>query len=233
MHKPDPVSGKQSLSGLQVHAQHFIPGALALLLPGTKGGAFDELHRDEDLAVHLPDFVDLDDVGMGDAGHGLGFAEDAGAAVGAGQLALVQQLDRQLAIELLIVGGVDHSHTALPEVPQDDEPPDAARRLGHGSRRRRRRCQGRRRRLQRRRQGGGVLPGPRPGEGIRGRVLRRSPRVGRISHLHSYITLAGGSRRRPPTPSGAAWAHANRGCERTGSAHRRHSGRGRRTAPCA
>jgi hypothetical protein len=44
--------------------------------------AADELHGDEDLAVVLADLVDGDDVGVREAGHRLGLAQQAVAGLG-------------------------------------------------------------------------------------------------------------------------------------------------------
>jgi hypothetical protein len=57
----------------------------------------------------------LDDVGVREAGEGLGLAQEAGAAVGVVARSRVEQLDGDLAVELLVVGGVDDAHAAAAE----------------------------------------------------------------------------------------------------------------------
>ena len=84
----------------------------------------DELHGDVDLVVVGADLVDADDVGVGEAGHGLGLADQAGAGVLVGAVG-VEQLDGDLALELLVVGGVDDPGAAAAELADDGEAADA------------------------------------------------------------------------------------------------------------
>ncbi len=61
------------------------PGRLrpALAGPGQRGAA-DQLHGEVGAAVALADVVDLDDIGVVQPGHGLGFGAEAGPVDGAG-----------------------------------------------------------------------------------------------------------------------------------------------------
>ena len=86
--------------------------------------AVDELHRDEDAALEGADVVDHDHVGVRDLGDRLRLAHQARAprVAGVGVVAAgAQQLDRDLAIQLGIVRGVDLAHGAPAHEPEDDE----------------------------------------------------------------------------------------------------------------
>ena len=122
---PCPAAAYMRLKGL-------LPGARLRCLPLGQRRAIYELHGDEHLIIDLADFVDVHDVGGGDAGQGLGFADDAHAQVAVGLMGRVQELYRDLTIEILIVGGEHHSHAALTEHAQKDVATDAARLPGVG-----------------------------------------------------------------------------------------------------
>jgi hypothetical protein len=65
----------------------------------------DELHRDEDLAAVLADLVDVDDVGVREAGERLGLAQGALAVAELVVGLAADELDRDAAIELLVEAG--------------------------------------------------------------------------------------------------------------------------------
>jgi hypothetical protein len=120
------VRGGQAGAGLLEHGEDLSPAARPGGEPLAERAPADQLHRDVHGVADGADLVDLDDVGMRDAGEGLGLAQQAGLA-GRGPLAAKSgqnDLDRQLALELLVVGGVDDAHGALTELAQDDEAPD-------------------------------------------------------------------------------------------------------------
>jgi hypothetical protein len=73
----------------------------------------------------------VDDVGVGEAGEGLGLAAAAGAGVGV-VAAGADELDGELAVERLVVGGVDDAHAAGADLSQHGEAADAGR-LGGGA----------------------------------------------------------------------------------------------------
>ena len=78
----------------------------------------------KDLALVLANVVHRDHVWMRELGHGLGFALQA-CRRHVQVLALgTQQLERDLSVQLGIVGGVDHSHPALAQHVQNDVPSD-------------------------------------------------------------------------------------------------------------
>ncbi|MEZ4379857.1 MAG: hypothetical protein R3A79_00810 [Nannocystaceae bacterium] len=90
--------------------------------------AVDELHRQVDAVVVLADLIDLDDEGAREARERLGLAEHPLADLRlAGEL-LLDQLDRDLAIEIDVVAGVDDAHRPLAYLPVDDEGADRRRR---------------------------------------------------------------------------------------------------------
>jgi hypothetical protein len=125
------VGGGEAATDLQVHGDDLAPAPRGGGLPGAQGLALDVLHGEVDLAVVLADLVDLDDVGVGQAGEGLGLAAAAGADVGvvaAGE----DEFDCDLAVELLVVGGVDDAHAAGADAAEDGEAADAGR-LGGGA----------------------------------------------------------------------------------------------------
>ena len=82
--------------------------------PVAQRAAGQVLHRQEDLALVDADVVDRDDVRVRQLRDRLGLAHQARLAARRDRPALVraQQLERDLAIELRIVGGVDDAHRA-------------------------------------------------------------------------------------------------------------------------
>ena len=76
----------------------------------------DELHGEKDAVVERPDVVHGDDVGVGEPGHGLRFAQKTTTTVGVVRRAVRQEeLDRDRAVELRIVCGVDDAGGAAAE----------------------------------------------------------------------------------------------------------------------
>jgi hypothetical protein len=123
------VGGGEALAGLAEHGGELGEGPALALEPGVQGHAVDELHGDVDLAAEGADLVDADDVGVRQPGHGLGLAQEAGAGQVLAGLG-VEQLDGDLAVELLVVGGIDDAGAAAAELAQDGE---AADRGGRGA----------------------------------------------------------------------------------------------------
>jgi hypothetical protein len=121
----DGVGGGEAVAGLGEHAEDLGAGPRLLVEPAAQRDAGDELHRDVDLAVGGgADVVDADDVGVREAGEGLGLAQQAALALGVAG-AVAQDLDRDLAIEGLVEGGVDDAHAAAAELAQDGVAADA------------------------------------------------------------------------------------------------------------
>ncbi len=108
-------------------AQHLAPVALVGVQPVADGVTVDELHRDEDRFVERSDVVDHHHVAVRQLGDRLRLAQQAGAPLrgalaGAGSRA--QQLERDLAVQLGIVGRVDVAHPPASHQRQDNVPPD-------------------------------------------------------------------------------------------------------------
>ena len=93
------------------------------LRPEAGGVALDELHRDEDLVLERADVVDDDDVRVRQARDRLRLAQRPLPPLGQRHARArldAQQLDRDLAIQLRIVGRVHLAHPAAPHQPEDD-----------------------------------------------------------------------------------------------------------------
>jgi hypothetical protein len=97
------VGSDEAAAGLDVPGDDVVDVAAADALPGREVDAVDELHGDVVVALEAADLEHLDDVGVGHAGDRLGLAADAGVGV-------ADHLDRDLAVELVVVGGVDGGH---------------------------------------------------------------------------------------------------------------------------
>ncbi len=120
MHDPlvvrrcEPASDLRSqvLRGHEIEAAARHPFAQVLTL--------DQLHRNEDAALGLPDLVDGGDVGVRDGGRRAGFPQEslpallAAARVG-------QELQRDGSPKRLVFGAVHHTHSAAPQGASDAE----------------------------------------------------------------------------------------------------------------
>ena len=121
--QPRGVRGSQSVRRLCEDGEDLLPRAWALGEPVLEGAAVDELHGDEHAPLERARVVNGDDVRMRQLGHGLGFAQQArlGALrMDAGAVApRMHELQRDLPIELGIVGGIDLTHAAAPHGRED------------------------------------------------------------------------------------------------------------------
>ena len=99
---------------LQEHVEDLAPRPRPALEPRRQRVALDELHRDVDVAVvGRADVVDADDVGM--ESWAIAWASRAAASRASFAFdaeARAQELERDLAIELRIVGGEHDAHAA-------------------------------------------------------------------------------------------------------------------------
>jgi hypothetical protein len=114
------VGCRESAAGLDEHVQDLAPGAGLVFEPGAEVDAVDEFHGEEQLAADLAGLVDLGDVGVREAGHGLGLAAHAEGAVGVVVEVGAEEFDRDLAVELTVVGGEDDAHGAGADLLEDD-----------------------------------------------------------------------------------------------------------------
>jgi hypothetical protein len=124
--QPGVVRRGQAAPGLHEHRQG-LGQAVPARHPPAQGAVVRELHRQVHLVAEGADLVHGDDVGVVDLGHRLRLAQQAGARVAglAGQGPGAQQLDRDLAIEVRVVGGVHQAHAAATEQAEHDEATDA------------------------------------------------------------------------------------------------------------
>lgn len=88
-------------------------GALFGAQPLAQGQTFDELHRDDGGITQKQEIVDLHDIGTGQSGHSASFSTRPARCT------LGDHLERQLAVELGVVGFVDYTHASAAELPQD------------------------------------------------------------------------------------------------------------------
>jgi hypothetical protein len=123
MHQPGGMRRLQAAARLRIQIHDLAPGKRTRTHELGERLAVDELHRHEDAAAEGGDVVHRDDVGVLETRHRLRLAQQPGAAVASAVVA--QQLDRHLAVELGVVGGVDHAHAALAEAVEDQVAPEA------------------------------------------------------------------------------------------------------------
>jgi hypothetical protein len=109
---------------LHDHREHLRRAARRLGEPLAQRLALDEFHRQEDLLAVRAHVVHGDDVGVRQASERLGLAQEASAADRVAAEARSQELERELAIELGVVGGVHHPHAARAEPREDHVAPD-------------------------------------------------------------------------------------------------------------
>ena len=119
------VCGHQPLPRLNERAKDFLPGGLRLQ-PRIEPLAAHVLHGDEHLTVMVTDLVNRDHVGMRQPSQRHRFAFEPLAVFWRGQIVLAQHLERDLAIELLVVGPVHRPHAALADLVHDDKAADAS-----------------------------------------------------------------------------------------------------------
>jgi hypothetical protein len=120
------------------HAQELGPAARPLLAPTAERlAAVHELHGDPHLIAVRADVVDGDHVGVRELGQRLGLAQQPEAPMGSRRRSGSSKLERDLAVELRIVGGVHDAHAAGAEPVEQDVAPDhraARQRAGAGAR---------------------------------------------------------------------------------------------------
>jgi len=75
--------------------------------------AFDIIHREERLALDVADFVDGDDVGVPQAGGGLGLAMEAFNSLPAGERAQQEHLHGDDPVQADLAGAVNNPHPAV------------------------------------------------------------------------------------------------------------------------
>ena len=81
----------------------------------------DQLHGDEDDAIHLVDLVDGCDIGVVDGGRRAGLTHEAKTPLLVGNQVRGQHLQRHLTLQLRVLGAVDDPHAALADPVEDFE----------------------------------------------------------------------------------------------------------------
>ncbi|PRQ03464.1 hypothetical protein ENSA5_14940 [Enhygromyxa salina] len=112
------VSRSEPLARRHEHREDLVSATRRLVGPPRQPSAepdpLDVGHDDEGRVLDLADLVDRHDVRVGELGHGLGLDDQASAQLG---VALDRELlDRDLAVELAVVGGIDDAHRPPPEL---------------------------------------------------------------------------------------------------------------------
>jgi len=107
-----PVRRRQAVTGLDEARDDLAPIVVGLVEPVVEGHPVDVLHRDVQPSREHVDVVDRHDVGVVEPRQRLRLAKHAGATGEAALPLVVQDLQRNLAVELGIVGGVDGAHPA-------------------------------------------------------------------------------------------------------------------------
>ena len=127
VHEPGRVRGGQPAPGRDEHVEHLAPRPRLVGEPALERSARDELHREEHLVVEHADVVDGDDVGVREPRHRLRLAQQARAAPCPSRpVPGLEQLERDLAIELGIVRAVDDAHRAGADAFDDDVTADSS-----------------------------------------------------------------------------------------------------------
>ncbi len=126
MHDPLLVRGGEPPRDLHRQVQGRGDVEAAALQAGAQALAFDQLHRDVEVAFGLADLVDDGDVGVGDGGRPARLAKEAlaGRGVAAG---VRQQLERDSAAQRRVLGAVDDAHAPLADPSEDAEVRDGGR----------------------------------------------------------------------------------------------------------
>ena len=110
---------------LSKHDDDVLPRANLRHQPALERGPRHEFHGDEQLVIRGPDLVNRDEVGVRDLGHRLGFTQQSFAPTTADVPDMgTQDLDSEVAIERVIVSGIDDTHTAGAEAIDDSVAPD-------------------------------------------------------------------------------------------------------------
>jgi hypothetical protein len=123
MDQPRGMGCRHAAPGREHHVEHLSPATLVLACPRAERAAIHELHGQPHPAVVLADVVHGHDLGMRELGERLGLSQQTRATVGGHRLTArigQQHLDRDLAIELGVVRGIDHAHATRAQLREHD-----------------------------------------------------------------------------------------------------------------
>ena len=90
----------------------------------------EQFERHEGTAVGLAEIVDLDDVGVAEAGDGLGLDQEPGAMLGTGMIAFADHLQGDDPVEPAVPRPVDDAHAAPGDLTEQFVFTDRARSVG-------------------------------------------------------------------------------------------------------
>src|SRR5687768_12300975 len=121
------VSGRQPAACGDIKTQDLLPRwpSFVVVDPLAQRLAGDELHRDVEAVLVQAGLVDLHDVRVIEAGQCLGFPHRPRAPLLAPRGAWPHELDRDPAIQRVVIGGQDDPHGAGAQLLQHRKPPDA------------------------------------------------------------------------------------------------------------
>ncbi|MFO0631627.1 MAG: hypothetical protein U0168_02115 [Nannocystaceae bacterium] len=127
VHQARGVGRRETAADLHEHRDDLGPRPTRVQ-PRAQGPAADQLHRQEHAPGVEPDVVDRHDVGVVDRRGGTGLLlEPSPCLLGIGEAIVVDQLDRDLAIEPRIPGREDRTHAAATQLADQGEATDARR----------------------------------------------------------------------------------------------------------
>jgi len=109
------VRGGDRRGDLRSIVQNVVDGHRAASDSVAERLAFDELHGDEAKVVVRSDLVDVGDVRMMDSGCGPRLLDEAALAVAAVIAAIAEDFDRDLPLQIAIVGAVNLAHPTRAE----------------------------------------------------------------------------------------------------------------------
>jgi hypothetical protein len=134
VHDADRVGRREAASCGQEDVSELAPATRPRARPGVELRALDALGGKEDRVLMQADVVDRDHVGVAEPRQRLGLPQEARPVAGRAAPLVAQHLDRDLALELGIVGAVDDAHAASSEDAAHRVPPhDVARPEGRRS----------------------------------------------------------------------------------------------------
>jgi hypothetical protein len=121
--QPRGVRGREPAAGVHERPQHFAPRPLRGAQPALQGLAIDVLEREEHVVLDRPDVVHRDHVPVGQARHRARLLQQPLAearAVHPGD----DELERDAAVKVGIVGLVHDAHATLADLVDDEVAPE-------------------------------------------------------------------------------------------------------------
>ncbi len=113
------VGVAQGLGQLDADLEHHLDAEALLGHQGVERAAVEQLHGDVGITVGHADVVDGDDVGVRERAGGLGLAQEAGGVFAVRAQLGLEHLDRQVALDVRVIGAVDVGHGAFADTLAD------------------------------------------------------------------------------------------------------------------